>query len=291
MKNLYLLLIALLCADGLFANQTSYTNQNPVSATDTIWLPPPPAMFLIFTGKVFLQGALNNNGVMDNSLNVNGILGSLAQLQPYNQPFYNNYKGNERVSTGFFSLHPEIVDWILLEVTGSSIPGITLRRAAFVRQDGTIVDLNGSPGVRFNEVGGGNYFVSIKHRNHLGIRTPAPLNFTTGTAHHDFTTAAQQAYQNQSYTSTIQVGQFWAMRGGNANANSNIKYNGPVNDQDQIQNVGLGGIISMVMDRVYNTADINMDGKIKTNGPGNDQNFLLNGVLNGSLGAIFQQQL
>ncbi len=81
------------------------------------------------------------------------------------------------------------------------------------------------------------------------------------------------------------------MRAGNANFNGNVKYNGPQNDQNQLQNIKLAGSLSLVLTNQYSPEDMNMDGVIKTNGPNNDDNFLLNIVLGGSLVFVFFEQL
>ncbi|TDH24631.1 hypothetical protein EXU57_14945 [Segetibacter sp. 3557_3] len=256
-------------------------------------LPPPPLMAVEFSGKVFLQGAYQASaGTMTNKLIELRILQSHATHQPYNMGSFGNYPGSEKVLPVLFDQHPEIVDWVMVELTGPALPGITVRRAAFVRKDGVLVDLDGiTTRIQFNEVGGGAYYITIRHRNHLAVRTPSPLDFTSGNASHDFTTAASQSYCNQTYTSTVQVGGVWAMRAGNANSNNNLKFNGPFNDQDMIQNVGLGGSISLVKSNQYHVADVNLDGQVKTNGPNNDQNFLLNVALGGLIGMVYVEQL
>src|SRR5690606_11798208 len=96
----------------------------------------------------------------------------------------------------------------------------------------------------FKGVFPGSYYVSIRHRNHLGIRSSSTVDFSSGSGSYDFTTAADKSYQNQSYTSTVQVGSVWAMRAGNANSNNSVKYNGPGNDQSQILNSKLLGSLS-----------------------------------------------
>ncbi|TDH26894.1 hypothetical protein EXU57_08800 [Segetibacter sp. 3557_3] len=248
---------------------------------------------ITFSGKVFLQGAYNSaTGIMSNSLNSLGILQEKAAAQPYATEVFKHY-ANEGVPPGFFAAHSDIVDWVLIELRSSSSPGtVVARRAAFVKRDGTIVEIDGTTNqVTFNGVTPAGYFVSIRHRNHLGIRSATILDFSGGAAHHDFTTSSGNAFQSQAYTSTLQLGTIWAMRAGDANANGNVRYAGPGNDHNQILNLSLGGSLATVLTGVYAADDINMDGSIKFNGPVNDQNFLLNLILSGSLSTILLQQL
>src|SRR5205823_1797412 len=145
--------------------------------------------------------------------------------------------------------------------------------------------------ISFSNIASGNYFVSVRHRNHLGIRSANPIDFSSGSGVYDFSKSATQSFQNQSYTSTVLVGTRWCMRAGNSNFNNNVKYNGPENDQNQILNTKLGGSLSNILNHVYSTEDINMNGNIKWNGPANDQNFLLNTLLGGSLSIVYLEQL
>lgn len=247
---------------------------------------------ITFSGKVFLQGAYNTaTGQMNNTLNSLGILQGKATTQPYNIPAF-SYIGTEAVGAGFFAANPEIVDWILVELRESSLlSSLVSRRAAFLKTDGTIVDIDGSSSVMFSGVPAATYAVAVRHRNHMGIIADTAINFNSGSGGYDFTIAANKSLQNQKYTSSVEVGGIWAMRGGDANGNGNVKYNGPGNDQNQILNIKLGGSISNILNNVYSVEDLNMNGNIKWNGPGNDQNFLLNTTLVGSLSNLFVEQL
>lgn len=249
---------------------------------------------MYFGGKVFLQGAYNaSTGLMSNTLNTSGVLQAHVATNPYLGSVF-NHTGNESVAPGFFAAHPEIVDWVLIEVRSSTSPStVVSRRAAFVQRNGTLVSAadGTSTNIPISGITPGKYFVSIRHRNHLGVRSSQEVDFSTGFGQYDFTTSAAKSYQILNYPATVLTGSVWAMRGGNANLNNNVKYNGPLNDQDRIQNIALGGSLSGVVNSVYSYDDINMDGNVRTNGPNNDQNFLLNQVFFGFIGTVFTEQL
>ncbi|GBD90811.1 hypothetical protein BMS3Abin04_01530 [bacterium BMS3Abin04] len=109
---------------------------------------------------------------MSTNLNVSGSL-------PLNQPYYTsqfNYQGAERVTA---IPNNEIVDWVLLELrsgTGSST--VVKRRAAFLKSNGNIVDLDGSNPVSFSGIQNGSYYLVIYQRNHLSIMSSNPLLFS-----------------------------------------------------------------------------------------------------------------
>jgi len=95
--------------------------------------------------KIFLEGPYSS-GTMLTNLNSSGYL---PLTQPYSAAPW-NYSGTESVAAGFFSTHPTIVDWVLLELrTGTSAATTVAKRAAFIKSDGTIVDLNGLDPVTF----------------------------------------------------------------------------------------------------------------------------------------------
>lgn len=245
-----------------------------------------------FSGRVLLQGAYNPvTNQMTNTLNLSGILAANAGTNPYTAaPF--NYTGSDTVPPSIFVAHPQIVDWILVELRSAGNPQLGIaKQVALLAQNGSILGLDGQTTmISFNGVDTGSYYVVVRHRNHLGIRTTMPLHFA-GSGTYDFTSGAEQCFQNQAYTSTALVGSNWVMRAGNANADFVSKYTGPLNDQNHIFNVRLGSSFSSVITNVYAPEDINMDGTIKWNGVNNDQSFLLNVVLNGSISKVYQEQL
>ena len=65
---------------------------------------------------------------------------------------------------------PDIVDWVLVELrTGTAAGTKVATRAAFLKSDGTIVDTDGTSPVQFTGLSAGNYYIVIRHRNHLAI--------------------------------------------------------------------------------------------------------------------------
>jgi hypothetical protein len=77
------------------------------------------------------------------------------------------------------SIPTNIVDWVLIELrTGTAASTTVARRAAFLRNDGIVVDLDGLSKVAFPEINGGDYYIVIKHRNHLAIMSRLPVRLT-----------------------------------------------------------------------------------------------------------------
>ena len=98
------------------------------------------------------------------------------------QPYFTspwNYNGNEKTTQSFISSN-NIVDWVLVELrTGSSAATATTvvsTRAALLRNDGVILDTDGSTDIDFYGIGNGNYYIAVYHRNHLAVLSSSSVN-------------------------------------------------------------------------------------------------------------------
>ncbi len=161
--------------------------------------------------KVFLQGNYSGTtGEMSTTLNTQGYL---PIKQPYNVSPW-NHNGGELVSDldaspadgtpDFYQNNPDIVDWILVELrTGTDASTKVAERAGFVKKDGTVVGPDGSSPLRFG-VKEGNYYIVVKHRNHIPIMSSAAVSFTNaGVNSYDFTTGSDKYYGTDG---AIQIG-------------------------------------------------------------------------------------
>ncbi len=128
------------------------------------------------------------NNTMVNALRTNGIL---PLQQPFAiAPFY--YTGNEGVSS-LSSIPSNIVDWVLVEVRSASNPATVLgTRAAWINQNGLLVELDGTTGVRFTTLPAGTYYFALYHKGHLAVMTNNPLTVPNAITY-DFSTGVSQA--------------------------------------------------------------------------------------------------
>ncbi len=147
--------------------------------------------------KVYLQGPYSGS-TMSTTLRDND---HIPLNQPYNTTPW-NYSGSESVAI----IPAGIVDWVLLELR-SDLTTVVARRAAFLKSDGSLVDLDGSSFVDFPGVNEGNYYVVIYHRNHLEIMTATALALSSSSSEYDFSSAQTQAYRpNPSDEPMIDLG-------------------------------------------------------------------------------------
>lgn len=222
-------------------------------------------------------------GLMYDSLRVNNLI---PLTEPYSSSPYNKLPIGE---TNGETLNPmvlttsgndAIVDWIFIELrSANNASTVIANKRALIQRDGDVVSTDGVSPVYFSSVIAGHYFISIKHRNHLGIMTASDVSLNACTpALIDFTTIP--VYTNPAILTPPRklVGSVNAMWGGDANLNKNTKYNGASNDKDAVlQSIGLATPNNMLFP-VYRAEDVNMDGRVRYNNINSDRIFILDNV-------------
>jgi hypothetical protein len=257
----------------------------------------PQPLSVSLSTKAFLAGEYNSGIARHTNVTTSRVnaLNTNALNQPFNvAPF--NYAGTESVSAGFFSTDDgvitDIVDWVLVELHDATTPStIIARKACFIREDGKIVDLDKVSDPLFTGIGANNYYIVIKARNHLAIRSATTV-FVNGATPvlYDFTSAQAQAYQNPAVTTNAAMRNFagaFCMWSGNANINNNVRYTGLNNDAAALL-AALGGNQASVLNPSYHPADINGDGIVRYTGLNNDAAALLSS-LGGNQAAVLTE--
>ncbi len=119
--------------------------------------------------KVLLGGAYESSGgIMKDNLMVNGLVPS---SNPYGDSPW-NYEGEECI----VSFPDECVDWVLVHLRDPNDPSQVLyQRTCLVKKDGTVMDTNGSEEIDFGRTGLSSAYVSVHHRNHLGVMTGSAI--------------------------------------------------------------------------------------------------------------------
>jgi hypothetical protein len=139
--------------------------------------------------KIYLEGPYDVYGdTMTTYLGNNGFL-------PLSQPYCGvpwHYPGNEQV----VSIPANTVDWVLVQLRSGIDSATTVAsRAAFLRSDGRIVDLDGKSQVNFSGVSEGDYYLVVRHRNHLSIMSATAQALSFGSASlYDFTDDMSKTY-------------------------------------------------------------------------------------------------
>ncbi|MBJ6611142.1 MAG: right-handed parallel beta-helix repeat-containing protein [Candidatus Thiothrix moscowensis] len=235
---------------------------------------------ILLQTRAFLQGAYDGGSqMMAADLNA---LGLLPAKQPYGlAPF--KYTGTETLSdmlketTG----NNAPVDWMLVELR-SSLSQVVASRAVIVQRDGDLVDAQtGSPDLHFAKVAAGNYYVVIRHRNHLDVITASPVSLVNTARMVDFTLSATAVKAEHARVTAGKLALMWA---GDINGSQTLTASGPGNDANTL----LSTILSAEENPQAHTnyvlhgylpTDINMDGKTLFSGPNNDASLLVGNIL------------
>ncbi|PZF73443.1 hypothetical protein DN068_08620 [Taibaiella soli] len=263
--------------DGLDFMPTAFGGLGPVTVVNVTAL---------------LQGALQGNGggtIMRDNLRQNALI---PLAQPYNTTSSTRFKqvggGEETTNSTVLNVNAgtnsAVVDWVLIELrSGSKADSVVHTVSALIERNGHVVGADGNQlGVMLPP---GTYYVSVKHRNHLGVMTATPVVISGQANTIDFTTTATYGSGAQ-----IQVSPgVYAMWMGDVNRDGKIYFTAPGNDRDaqlvQLSGNQFGYITT------YQTADINMDGQSYYTAPNNDRDLLLAAPLSGLEFGFIQEQL
>ena len=194
--------------------------------------------------------------------------------------------GNVTIANNIMSVsgNNAIVDWVFVEVRdGANYNNIVATKYALIQRDGDIVScIDGTSPLYFSCVCPGGYYISVKHRNHLGVMTGSLVTLGASTASFDFSDPSANVWVKPGYPTTITntprktVGAVATMWGGDANTNKNSKYNGTANDKEQILYDFGTPNTNDILYQAYKNSDLNLDAKVKYNNSDNDKNWLLN---------------
>lgn len=237
------------------------------SATDTFSLG--VRVRTILDLKVYLQGAQPGASGMSTTLNT---LGLLPLDQPYDTLSW-SYGGTESLS----SIPATMTDWVLVELR-SATNVVAARKAAWLASDGQVHSADGLTGLLF-EVPAGNYYIAIKHRNHLPVMSALPLTLSDS-LRYDFSDTASYPVYGRCVIRTASG--LVTMISGDINRDNALKYSGPSNDRSFVQSK-IGSILpSATLTSTVNgyfIEDLNMNGVLKYSGPQNDPSLIQQNLL------------
>lgn len=226
--------------------------------------------------RVFLDGPYDaTTGLMNDLLRT---VPSFPLIEPYTALGYAHVGGGgESTSPTVLAATGSnaIVDWVVLELRDAADPThVQSTKCALLQRDGDVVSTDGGSAVSF-AIAPGNYFVAVRHRNHLGAMTAGSVALSAVPAIVDFnvaTTYGTEARKTVSGTFPKQV--LWA---GDVTFNSELKYVGESNDRDPIL-LEIGGSVPTSTSSGYRSEDVNLDGVVKYVGEGNDRDPILQNI-------------
>jgi len=271
--------------------------------------------------KVYLEGALRNNR---NEITINGDprmrddlrsnpydgTNSIPVRDPYQFAVSNLDETPEsfgHVGPGKMAINTEIanpaevfavtgddaiVDWVHVEIRDKDNYLDTLAtRAGLLQRDGDIVDLDGVSPLRFNGMNVDQFYVVVKHRNHLGVMSMLVNNgdgvdFTdpsTEVFNYGTTLGEEADYTGLSMNSQVKNG-YMALWAGDMNSDGTVKFTEPASDQNILYGDVLFSsaptfLINYDFTYGYYRGDYDLNGKAKYTNPNDDTNLLFTQIL------------
>lgn len=221
---------------------------------------------------IFLEGPFDSSsGLMNDDMRTAGYI---PAIEPFTALGYNFVGGggetidaNVLAETGTNA----IVDWSVLELRDKNNSSIVqFSRAVLVQRDGDVVDIDGISAISL-DLGDDDYFIALRHRNHLGVMSLSTVNLGGTSTTVDFSDPATSTYGVDAQKN---VNGTMVMCMGDVNFSGVIKYVGADNDRDAIL-VIIGGIAPTATTSGYLGEDTNLDGTVKYTGLNNDRDPIL----------------
>ena len=143
--------------------------------------------------SAFLEGAYTGSGSMTTSQ-------AFAVAIPTEQPYGSDQLGEatqSRADPASVSEMPDdVIDWVLVSLRTGQSPATTVQgseQAALLRRNGTIVAPDENL-IEFEGVSPGQYYVVLKHRNHLAVMSSQRVDLSSGFGSWDFTAGQGRAF-------------------------------------------------------------------------------------------------
>jgi len=238
------------------------------------------------TAKAFLTGSyIASSGTMTDNLRL-----ILPLTQPYGKGQYTDFSHPGADEITFSSVlavsgSNAIVDWVFIELRDkNNSANVLYNRSGLIQKDGDIVDVDGFSCLTFFGVPADNYYVAIRHRNHLGVMTASTIALTKDCSPLvDFTNPSTNTFRRSGELSKLpqstiepNVTTMWP---GETTKNFEVLAQGSGNDRLPIATIILsdqGNTLSInnyILSGYYRE-DLNMDGNVILQGPKNDTNLL-----------------
>ena len=212
--------------------------------------------------KVLLQGPATGS-LMTTTLATSSLL---PLVEPYESLGYLRvgFSGETVASSSVFTTN-SITDWVLVELRDKDNPEIIrYNRAGLLKDNGEIYDIDGVTKLTFENIRDSEYYIAIKHRNHIGLMTKTAIDISNTI---DFTTSSTLVFgvDNRKDNSGL-----LRLRAGKT---SKLGYAGWLGISGFRANIlkALSYNENSVILSVYSIYDMNLNGNVSYNGGSNDR--------------------
>ena len=201
---------------------------------------------------LLLEGAYDNSGLMTDLLRSGGYLNTSEPFTGLGLTHFGR-GGGETVNASVFNTtgNNAIIDWVFVELrSGMSSGSKVATKSALLQKDGDIVDLDGSSDLKIPGFGAGNYYVVVRHRNHLGLMAANALALSTNLTTIDFTSSVSSAVGGALSLRDLGGGYYGLLSG-------DFDLNG------QIQNTDFNSMILTIGLAGYQQGDLDLNGQVQ----------------------------
>ncbi len=256
---------------------------------------------------VLLQGpslSINGNWGMNVLLSQFGLIpltdpyANLTSFQHTNNDFEPEFTSNSLLSS---NSNP-IVDWLFIELRASDNPAnVVATRSVLLRGDGQVVDTQGQNAITFSSnIPVAPYFVAIRHRNHLGVMTASPIDFSSNNISIDFSNPNLSTWGQQAQV--FLDNDTRAMWAGNASMDDKIIFQGADVDNNEVffdvlLNQDNNDDLANFVFTAYSLSDCQLDSKVIFQGADNENNMRFFNIVThpdnpaGGVNFIIEEQL
>ncbi len=123
-------------------------------------------------------------------------------------------------------------------------------RSALLQRDGNVVDLDGVSPVAFADVAADDYYLIVKHRNHIGVMSAMPIAFSATTTVVDFTGDIAGVFGNVNGIASLEDGKLGL-------------YSGDFDHNGQVQNTDYNGLAITLGLAGYRLGDFDLNGQVQ----------------------------
>ncbi len=254
---------------------------------------------ILLNPAAFLQGALLNPNAGEESLMRDDIRNTLLSTT---SPYADGATClasvlNAGGTSGTGAVGNDIVDWVFVELRDANDDTLIREsQSALIQRDGDIVGIDGISNLEFC-IAHDDYYVVVKHRNHLGIMTANTVALSDVASRVDFTDANNQiTYGTDAQTTFGVPSGVVAMWAGDSNGDGRLNYSGALSDVSPIRsqvfndpnNSVFGGPpVASYPSIGYNGTDVDMDGVTVYSGATSDVLYVRNNIFNNPSNSVF----
>ena len=200
--------------------------------------------------RAFLQGPFSA-GQMGDALRSQSLIPTTEPYTALSGFTHVGRGGGETVDPSVFTPtgSDAIVDWVFLELRDKAAAGTVLEtRSALIQVDGDIVDVDGASPVAFPGAADDDYYVTVRHRNHLGVRSASTLPLPLVAPPFAFSSGNSEGGING--IADLGGGDFGL-------------YSGDFNSNGQVQNTDVSAMVLTIGNAGYLPGDCDLNGQVQ----------------------------